>query len=116
MGKNKNKNKKTDAAVEQPPAETKEDEEMTEKPSEETPNDGVKLLEEVFGSKSSVSSNGVSEDSTSNNSSTELVKEATTEDKQESKEPEGPSVIGPMPPADDEFDEEDLKKAEEHKT
>ena len=25
-------------------------------------------------------------------------------------------LIGPMPPADDEFDEEEIKKAEEHKT
>jgi hypothetical protein len=59
---------------------------MTEKPTtEETPNDGVKLLEEVFGSKASVSSTGGSEDSTSNNSSTEPVKEVAAEDKQESK-------------------------------
>jgi hypothetical protein len=89
---------------------------MTEKPSEETPNDGVKLLEEVFGSKANVSSTGASDESTSNSSATEPVKESAVEDKQESKEPEGQSVIGPMPPADDEYDEVDLKKAEEHKT
>jgi len=89
---------------------------MTEKPTEETPNDGVKLLEEVFGSKASVSSTGGSDDSTSNNSASEPVKEVATEDKQELKEPEGSAVIGPVPPADDEFDEDDLKKAEEHKS
>jgi hypothetical protein len=104
MGKNKNKNKKTEAVAESLPAETKEDVEMTEKPSEETPNDGVKLLEEVFGSKASVSSTGASEDSTSNNSATAPVIEYAAEDKQESKEPEGQSVIGPMPPTDDEYD------------
>ena len=85
MGKNKNKNKNKEIAatadfIEQPPVvEIKEDVEMTEKPIEETPNDGVKLLEEVFGSKASVSSTGQSDDSTSNNSATEPVKEVVTE-------------------------------------
>ena len=114
MGKNKNKKKNTEAATIEPPAEIKEDEEMTEKPTEETPNDGVKLLEEVFGS-ASVSSSGVSDDSTSNNSATEPEKEAATEEKQDIKVPEAATIIGPLPPADDEFDEEELNKAEEHK-
>jgi hypothetical protein len=77
---------------------------MTEKPTEETPNDGVKLLEEVFGSKASVSSTGVSDDSSSNNSATEPLNEVVTEDKQESKEPEVTTIIGPIAPPDDEFD------------
>lgn len=112
MGKNKNKKKNSEAATaDAPAAEAQEDEEMAEKPTEETPNDGVKLLEEVFGSKASVGS----DDSTSNNSSTDPVKEVATEEKQDEKLPEVSSIIGPVPPADDEFDEEELNKAEEHK-
>ena len=81
MGKNKNKKKNSETpAAEAPVEDTKEDEEMIEKTEQEAPtNEGVQLLEEVFGSKASVSSTGVSDDSTSNNSSTEAVKEPAKE-------------------------------------
>jgi hypothetical protein len=53
---------------------------MEEASTDQVPNDGVKLLEEVFGSKASVNSpTGASEDSTSNNSSTETKEGAKEE-------------------------------------
>ena len=64
--------------METPKAE--EDLPMEETATEQVPNDGVKLLEEVFGTKASVtSSTGTSDDSTSNNSSTE-TKDASKEE------------------------------------
>ena len=101
MGKNKNKkkNQSSEATVETPVVETpvesakvEEDTKMEGTTTEPVPNDGVKLLEEVFGSKASVTS----DDSTSNNSSTET--KDTVETKTE--------VIGPLPPAEDDFEEE----------
>ena len=47
---------------------------MESTPAAEAPNDGVKLLEEVFGSKTSVSSTGTS-DVSSNGSSAEAKEE-----------------------------------------
>jgi len=112
MGKNKNKkkNQSSDAAAETPvetptesTKETEEDTKMEGATNEAVPNDGVKLLEEVFGSKASVTS----DDSASNNSSTD-----TKDTKDEAKT----EVIGPLPPAEDDFEEEQIAKAEEHKT
>ena len=113
MGKNKNKkkNQSSDAAAETPvetatesTKETEEDTKMEGATNEAVPNDGVKLLEEVFGSKASVTS----DDSASNNSSTDTKDTAKEEPKAE--------VIGPLPPAEDDFEEEQIAKAEEHKT
>ena len=94
-----------------------EDKEMEDKASEEVApeaGDGVKLLEEVFGSKASVSSTGPSDDNSSSSS-----KDTKTEGSEEAKKGEpakATEIIGPMPPADDDFEESELKKAEEHKT
>ena len=103
MGKNKNKkkNQSSDVAAETPEEtptestkETEEDSKMEGTTTNEAvPNDGVKLLEEVFGSKASVTS----DDSASNNSSTD-----TKDTKDEAKT----EVIGPLPPAEEDFEEE----------
>lgn len=97
MGKNKNKkkNQTSYAPAETPKAE--DDTKMEEENKDAQPNDGVKLLEEVFGSKASVNTISASDDSTSNNSSIE-TKESSDTPKTE--------VIGPMPPAENDFEKE----------
>ena len=121
MGKNKKKNKQGAAGnetAEKPEQEEAaaegEDKEMTDGKG-----DGVKLLEEVFGSKASVSSTGASDDGQSSKSADSKdggSTDGTSTKTEEAKGPEAASAIGPQPPADDEFDEEEIKKAEEYKS
>ena len=77
MGKNKNKKKNTTS---EETAKT-DDLAMEESLPEEVPNDGVKLLEEVFGAKASVTSTGPSDESSSE--STEAQAPAMEEPKKE---------------------------------
>jgi hypothetical protein len=81
----------------------------------------VKILQEVFDTKASVSSTGASEDNSSNSSTGGQTSDASSVDKdsnkkgEETKKADPASEIGPALPSDDEYDPEEIKKAEEHK-
>ena len=83
------KDKKTDDAA------TASDVSKDEEEEKKEPNDGVKILQEVFGSE---------------NSSSNEEKSGPKDEKKEA------SVIGPAIPNENDFDPEELKKAEEFKT
>ena len=95
MGKNKNKkkNQTSEAPVETPEDDTK----MTEESKDAQPSDGVKWLEEVFGSKASVNTTSASDDTTSIASSSD---DGSKEDAPKTE------VIGPLPPGEEDFEED----------
>ena len=83
--------------------------------SENTTNDGVKILEEVFGK----SPTEVTSEETPSVSSSEDVLETKAnpeEVKKPAEIPANPASFGPTIPTEDDFDAEEIKKAEEHKT
>lgn len=83
---------------------------------DDTTNDGVKILEEVFG-KTNAESTGSDTPSVSSADEGSAPKvEPKEEAKQASASQESAPSMGPAAPSEDDFDEEEIKKAEEFKT
>jgi len=83
--------------------------------NENTTNDGVKILEEVFG-KSPAEVNSEDTPSVSSTEESSDTKAKPEEEKKPAETTANAASFGPTIPTDDDFDADELKKAEEHKT
>lgn len=84
-----------------------------EEKKQESTNDGVKILKEVFGEKINVTTPTKDVETTSQTS----TKSSASEKSKEEQKPAAPSkMMGPAPPGAQDFDEAEIAKAEEFKS